>query len=124
MATTASGVIEVRGEYASRAKLAWARLIRKVYEADPLVCDKCKGPIRMVALIEDPAVVRASLTHLGLWQRRALERAPLWRCVLFRFARSQTARLTFDSISIGGRCFVRKTPEERFFSVRFALGEV
>ena len=25
-------------EYASRAKAAWARLIRKVYEADPLVC--------------------------------------------------------------------------------------
>jgi hypothetical protein len=76
VATPASGVIEVLGEYASRAKLAWARLIRKVYEADPLVCSKCKGPMRVIALIEDPAVVRAILTHLGLWQPQALERAP------------------------------------------------
>ena len=70
------GVTEVLGEYANRAKLAWARLIRKVYEADPLVCSKCKGPMRVIALIEDPAVVRAILTHLGLWQPQALERAP------------------------------------------------
>ena len=72
-----AGVIEVLGEYASRAKAAWARLIRKAYEADPLVCSKCKGPMRVIALIEDPAVVRAILKHLGLWQPEALERAPL-----------------------------------------------
>jgi len=53
-----------------------ARLIRKVYEADPLVCPKCQGPMRVIALIADPAVVRAILTHLGLWQPQALERAP------------------------------------------------
>jgi hypothetical protein len=32
--------------------------------------------MRVIALIEDPAVVRAILTHLGLWQPQALERAP------------------------------------------------
>jgi len=37
-------------EFAQRAKAAWARLIRKVYEADPL--------------------------HLGRWQQKAVERAP------------------------------------------------
>ena len=63
-------------EFASRAKSAWARLIRKVYEADPLECAKCKGPMRVIALIEEPVVVRAILTHLGLWQPKALERAP------------------------------------------------
>ncbi|OGA52065.1 MAG: hypothetical protein A3G24_19155 [Betaproteobacteria bacterium RIFCSPLOWO2_12_FULL_62_13] len=31
-------------EFAARAKAAWARLIRKVYEADPLECPKCNGP--------------------------------------------------------------------------------
>jgi hypothetical protein len=55
---------------------SWARLIRKVYEADPLECPKCKGPLRVIALIEDPAVVRAILTHLGRWQPKAVERAP------------------------------------------------
>jgi len=32
--------------------------------------------MRVIALIEDSAVVRAILTHLGLWQPQALERAP------------------------------------------------
>ena len=29
-------------EFATRAKATWARLIRKVYEADPLVCPNAK----------------------------------------------------------------------------------
>lgn len=32
--------------------------------------------MRVIALIEDPTVVREILTHLGLWQPQALERAP------------------------------------------------
>jgi hypothetical protein len=47
------------------AKATWARLIRKVYEADPLVCPRCKGPMRVIALIDDPTVVRRILEHLG-----------------------------------------------------------
>ena len=31
-------------EFAARARAAWARLIRKVYEADSLQCPKCKSP--------------------------------------------------------------------------------
>src|SRR3989337_2930178 len=71
-----SGALGVGGEPGSRAKAAWARLIRKVYEVDPLECPKCRGPMRAIALIEDPIVVRAILEHLGRWQPRALERAP------------------------------------------------
>ena len=59
-----------------RAKSAWARLIRKVYEADPLECPKCHGPMRIIAPINDPAVVRRILEHLGLWQPQAMERQP------------------------------------------------
>ena len=50
--------------------------IRKIYESDPLECPKCKGPMRVIALIEDPVVVRAILTHLGRWEPQASERAP------------------------------------------------
>ena len=32
--------------------------------------------MRVIALIENPAVVRAILTHLGRWQPKAVERAP------------------------------------------------
>src|SRR5450759_3296679 len=63
-------------EFATRAKATWARLIRKVYEADPLVCPKCKGPMRVIALIDDPAVVRRILKHLGRWAPEPAERGP------------------------------------------------
>jgi len=41
-----------------RAKAAWARLIRKVYEADPLACPKCKAPMRFITLVEEPEIIR------------------------------------------------------------------
>jgi hypothetical protein len=63
-------------EFAARARAAWARLIRKVYEADPLECPQCKGPMRVIALIENPGVIRRILEHLGLWAPLATERSP------------------------------------------------
>jgi hypothetical protein len=42
-AKTPTAAIEPVSELAARAKAAWARLIRKLYEADPLECPKCKG---------------------------------------------------------------------------------
>ena len=45
----------------------WACLIHEVHEVDPLECPKCKGPMRVIALIDDKAVIRKILTHLGLW---------------------------------------------------------
>ena len=73
---TPAAPLEAVSEFAQRAKAAWVRLIRKVYESDPLECPKCKAPLRPIALIENPIVARAILTHLGRWQPRALERAP------------------------------------------------
>ncbi len=43
-AARSAAPVEPVSEFAARAKAAWARLIRKVYAADPLVCPKCKGP--------------------------------------------------------------------------------
>jgi hypothetical protein len=67
---------EPANEFAARARAAWARLIRKVYEADPLECPKCNGRIRVIALIEDPGVIRRILEHLGLWAPIATGRSP------------------------------------------------
>ena len=50
------------------AKAAWAKLIRKVYEVDPLLCPNCGAQMRVIALIEDPAVIERILSWLGLWQ--------------------------------------------------------
>jgi hypothetical protein len=35
-------------------KRAWARLLAKVYEIDPLVCPKCGHEMNVVAIIQDP----------------------------------------------------------------------
>ncbi len=74
--TTCAAPIEPVSEFAARAKSAWARLIGKVYEADPLECPKCHGPMRVIALIDDPPVVRRILEHLGRWAPEAMERSP------------------------------------------------
>ena len=51
----------------SAATRAWARLIKQVYEVDPLVCARCGGPMRIIAFIEQPEVIEQILAHLGLW---------------------------------------------------------
>jgi hypothetical protein len=45
---------------------AGARLISKVYQADPLVCQKCGGPLKIVAYVSDEVSIRRILDHLGL----------------------------------------------------------
>ena len=56
--------------HAARAKSAWARLIHKVYEVDPLACPKCGTPMHVIALIDDATVIRRILEHLGCWVPR------------------------------------------------------
>lgn len=45
----------------------WRELIKKVWEADPLLCPKCSREMRIVALIDDRKVIERILRHLGLW---------------------------------------------------------
>ena len=45
-------------------KRAWARLLAKVYEIDPLVCPKCGWEMRVIAVIQDPVEIREILAHL------------------------------------------------------------
>lgn len=51
----------------SAAKRAWARLIKEVYEVDPLICPRCTGPMRIIAFIEQSEVIAKILTLLGRW---------------------------------------------------------
>ncbi|RJX19276.1 MAG: transposase [Desulforudis sp.] len=48
----------------------WARLIQKVYHADPLLCPKCNGSMRIVSFIESPETIKKILLHLNLWETR------------------------------------------------------
>jgi hypothetical protein len=45
---------------------SWTRLIRKIYEVDPLTCPKCRGTMRIISAIEDQEVIKSILNHLGL----------------------------------------------------------
>ncbi len=45
---------------------SWARLLRQVYEIDPLLCPRCGGTMTVIAVIERPAIVRQILDRLGL----------------------------------------------------------
>jgi hypothetical protein len=47
-------------------KRAWARLLAKVYEIDPMVCPKCGGEMKVIAVIQDPMEIR---DILGVYPR-------------------------------------------------------
>lgn len=39
----------------------WARLIKKIYNIDPLVCPKCRGKMRIISAIEQAHVIEKIL---------------------------------------------------------------
>jgi len=56
-------------DFARRLRRSWARLIKKVYEADPLICRRCGGPLKIISLIDSAPVIERILRHLKLWDR-------------------------------------------------------
>jgi hypothetical protein len=44
----------------------WADLMRRAFEIDVLACPKCGGRMELISTIEEPAVVRKILAHLGI----------------------------------------------------------
>jgi hypothetical protein len=60
---------DTRNGCASPSKRAWARLIKKVYEADPLLCRRCSRPLKIISLIDSASIIERILRHLKLWDR-------------------------------------------------------
>lgn len=46
-------------------RLDWAQLLRRAFAIDVTVCARCQGPMRLISVIEAPAVIRRILAHLG-----------------------------------------------------------
>ena len=63
-------------ESVRRARRSWARLIKKVYEADPLLCPRCARPMKIISLIDTHAVIEKILRHLKLWDQPERPRPP------------------------------------------------
>jgi hypothetical protein len=53
-------------EFTRRARLSWAKLIRRVYEVDPLLCPFCGAEMRILAFILDFAAAKAIRKSLKL----------------------------------------------------------
>jgi hypothetical protein len=49
-----------------RCSPSWARLISKVYHADPLVCGQCGGKLKVTGYLTDEISIKRILDALGL----------------------------------------------------------
>lgn len=54
-----------------KASRSWVRLIRKVFEADPLVCKKCGGKLKVIAVIVTPKEATQICANSGIPDYRA-----------------------------------------------------
>jgi hypothetical protein len=51
---------------AARARRrSWGRLLRRIYEVDPLLCPKCRVQLRIVAFIYDEKIIDRIVRHLA-----------------------------------------------------------
>ncbi len=48
-----------------RAAMRWAQRLKRVFGIDIEACAGCGGTMRIIACIEDPAVIKAILAHLS-----------------------------------------------------------
>ena len=55
--------------------MSWARLLKRVFGIDLEHCPQCGGDFKIIAAIEEPAVIVKILTHLGLPARGAAARS-------------------------------------------------
>ena len=55
---------EERTPLEQRAAMTWARRLKRVFNIDITECEKCKGPVKVIACIEDPVVIDKILNHL------------------------------------------------------------
>ncbi len=66
------------------AHMSWARLLKRVFDLDLERC-VCGGKLKMIAAIEEPAVIERILTHPGL-SAQPPPRTPARRVDLFQAA--------------------------------------
>jgi hypothetical protein len=52
-------------DFARETRRTWARLLRKIFEADPLLLCSCGAEMKIVAIITQPRVVERILRHLA-----------------------------------------------------------
>ncbi len=61
----AKGNVEDRSFAERHAAMTWAQRLKRVFNIDIETCEKCQGSVRIIACVEDPAVIRQILDHLA-----------------------------------------------------------
>jgi hypothetical protein len=44
--------------------MTWAQRLKRVFNIDIEICNRCGGAVKIIACIEDPVVIEKILTHL------------------------------------------------------------
>ncbi len=65
--------------------MSWARLLKRVFDIDIERCQACGGKLKIIAVIEEPALIERILTHLGL-SAQPPPRTPARRVDIFQAA--------------------------------------
>ena len=47
------------------ASMTWMQRLKRVFNIDIETCERCKGQVKIIACIEDPAVIERILAHLA-----------------------------------------------------------
>ena len=79
-----AGEGDCKHEHSAPVRMTWARLLKRVFDIDIERCE-CGGKLKLIAVIEEPAVIEKILTHLGLCAQ-PLPRAAARRVELFEAA--------------------------------------
>jgi hypothetical protein len=53
--------------------MTWAKRLKRVFNIEIETCSECGGDVRIIASIEDPAVIRTILAHLDKKGRNAAD---------------------------------------------------
>jgi len=61
---------ETTSEFVQRRRASWARLIKRIFEVDPLLC-RCGAEMKIISFITDPRVVDRILRHRESQECRA-----------------------------------------------------
>ena len=62
-------------------RMSWARLLKQVFDIDLEHCPNCGRDLKIIAAIEDPAVIVKILSHLGLPTRAPARRVDLFQTI-------------------------------------------
>ena len=82
--TTTAHAADCDHAHGARARMTWARLLKRVLDFDVERC-LCGGKMEIIAAIEEPALIERILTHLGL-SAQPPPRTPARRVDIFQAA--------------------------------------